>query len=238
MSDTSNPSNHASAPLGEAAEFDARLQRTDEDRWLATRYAPETGRERLVAIYLLNQELQRTLHTKEPMLGKIRVQWWRETIEQVAGKGPLRRHDLAEELARVTKDRPDLIAPINDLIDRFDDIIDDHLQGGHTDGGEHEARHLATEGSLARLAGLALHPEATPDQLASLSSIGEARIALAAGLADADTRWNVARSAARKLPSPLFPAILHLAAADAGGQPRTALSKRWRMFRAALTRRL
>ena len=238
MSDTSNPTNLASAPLGEVAEFDARLQRTDEDRWLATRYAAPAGRELLVAIYLLNQELQRTLHTKEPMLGKIRVQWWRETIDQVAGKAPLRRHDLAEELARVTKDRPDLIPAIHDLVDRFDDIIDDHLQGGHTDGGEHEARHLATEGSLARLAGLVLHPNATADQLASLSRIGEARIARAAGLHDAEARWAAARSAARKLPSHVFPAILHLAAVDANEQPRSALSKRWRMFRAALTRRL
>ena len=71
MSDTSNPTNLASVPLAGAAEFDARLQRTDEDRWLATRYAAPAARELLVAIYLLNQELQRTLHTKEPMLGKI-----------------------------------------------------------------------------------------------------------------------------------------------------------------------
>lgn len=238
MSDTSNPTNLASAPLAGAAEFDARLQRTDEDRWLATRYAAPAARELLVAIYLLNQELQRTLHTKEPMLGKIRVQWWRETIEQVAGKAPLRRHDLAEELARVTKDRPDLIAPINDLIDRFDDIIDDHLQGGHTDGGEHEARHLAIEGSLAKLAGLALEAKATSAQLEILARCGEARIALAADLPDAQARWTAASMAARKLPSALFPALLHVAAADTPKNVRTPLSKRWRMFRAALSRRL
>jgi phytoene/squalene synthetase len=216
MSDTSNKANLASVPLADAEEFDARLKRTDEDRWLATRYAPPDGREKLVAIYLLNQELQRTLHTKEPMLGKIRIQWWRETIEQVAGKAPLRRHDLAEELARVTKDRADLIAPINDLIDRFDDILDDHLHGGHTTGGDHEARHLAVEGALARLAGRALDAKATPEQLETLSRCGEARIALAAELPDADTRWTAAQMAARKLPWTLLPAILHVAAADSG----------------------
>ena len=238
MSDTSNPSNLASAPLAEAAEFDARLKRTDEDRWLATRYAPQSARETLVAIYLLNQELQRTLHTKEPMLGKIRIQWWRETVEQVAGKGPLRRHDLAEELARVTKGRSDLIAPINALIDRFDDIIDDHLHGGHTDGGDHEARHLAVEGSLVKLAGLVLDRSATPEQLATLSRIGEARIALAAELANAKVGWTAAKIASRKLPSALWPAILHLAIADSAEEPASAFSKRWRLFRAALLRRL
>ena len=87
MSDTANPPNLASVD-----DFDARLKRTDEDRWLATRYAPQAARERLVAIYLLYQELQRALQTKEAMLGKIRIQWWRETLEQVgatAALGPL-----------------------------------------------------------------------------------------------------------------------------------------------------
>jgi 15-cis-phytoene synthase len=233
MSDTAN-----TATLASAEEFDARLKRTDEDRWLATRYAPPEGRECLVALYLLNQELQRTLHTKEPMLGKIRLQWWRETIDQIAGNGPVRRHDLAEELARVTKDRSDLIAPINQLIDSFDDIIDDHMHGGHTDGGDHEARHLATEGALAKLAGLALDPKAAPEQLEALARVGEARVALAAELKDASTRWDAARSGARRIPSPLWPVILHFAVVDSAEKPTAPLSKRWRMFRAALMRRL
>lgn len=233
MSDTANPANLASSE-----EFDARLKRTDEDRWLATRYAPQAGRERLVAIYLFNQELQRTLHTKEPMLGKIRLQWWRETLEQFAGKAPLRRHDLAEELARVTKDRPDLIAPMNDLIDRFDDILDDHMHGGHTTGGDHEARHLATEGSLARLAGLALDQAANPEHLNALAQVGEARVASIAGLADAASKWTAARAAVRKAPALLWPAILHLAVTVSPEKPLSPFSRRWRMLRAALTHRL
>lgn len=233
MSDTPTPANLASAE-----DFDARLKQADEDRWLATRYAPSEGRERLVALYLLNQELQRTLHTKEPMLGKIRLQWWRETIEQVFGPGPLRRHDLAEELARVTKTRADLIAPINQLIDSFDDILDDHMHGGHTDGGDHEARHLATEGALAKLAGLALDPKAAPEQLDALARVGEARVALAAELKDASARWDAASSGARRIPSPLWPAILHLAVVSSHERPASPLLKRWRMFRAALMRRL
>jgi phytoene synthase len=233
MSDTANPANLASAE-----EFDARLKRTDEDRWLATRYAPKEGRERLVAIYLLHQELQRTLRTKEPMLGKIRLQWWRETIEQVAGKTPLRRHDLAEELSRTMKDRPELIAGMNDLVDRFDDIIDDHLHGGHTDGADHEARHLAAEGALMKLAGIALNSGAAAAHLDTLAAAGEAHTASVAGLVGAQAKWNAARSAVRSVPSALWPAILHLAVASSTEQPRSPLSKRWRMFKAALARKL
>jgi phytoene synthase len=234
MSDTSNPGNLASA-----AEFDDRLKRTDENRWLATRYAPPEARELLVAIYLLHQELSRALHTKEAMLGKIRLQWWRETLEQVAGKGQLRRHDLAEELARVTKGRADLIAPINDLIDRFDDVIDDHLRsGGHEQGGAHEARHLAAEASLTRLAGQALHPAVSMNQLDALTRCGEAHLAVVADMDDAPDRWVTARVAARELSPQFWPAILHLSISRPPSKERTPLSKRWRMFQAALTHRL
>lgn len=242
MSDTPNPGNLASAD-----EFDDRLKRTDENRWLATRYAPDVGRELLVAIYLLHQELQRALQASEPMIGKIRIQWWRETLEQVAGKGPLRRHDLAEELARVIKDRKDLIAPLNDLVDRFDDILDDHLRAGsHQTGGAHETRHLAAEASLSRLAGLALDKTLTASHLDALSRCGEAYLAIIAGLDDVMDRWIVARVAAREVPASIWPAIVHLAAARdpyaVADNPRTAgkapLMKRWRMLSAMFSRRL
>ena len=234
MSDTANP-----PKLASAAEFDARLKRTDEDRWLASRYAPAADRERLAAIYLLNQELQRTLHTKEPMLGKIRLQWWRETMEQVAGSGPVRRHDLAEELVRVTVGRPDLHAAASALIDRYDDILDDHLHsGGHQPGGDHEARHLAVEGALMKLAGLALYPAATPEQLGMLAALGEARLALSAELPDGAARWVAAQRAARNLPGILWPAILHLAIANLPSPPASDFTRRWRLLKAAFTHRL
>ena len=234
MSDTSNPGNLASA-----AEFDARLKRADENRWLAARYAPPGARELLVAIYLLHQELSRTLHAKEPMLGKIRIQWWRETIGQIANKSSVRRHDLAEELARVIRNRPDLIGPINDLIDRFDDVIDDHLRdSGHERGGAHETRHLAAEGSLTRLAGQALNPSVSMNQLDALTRCGEAHLAVVADMEDAPDRWVTARVAARELSPQFWPAILHLSVSAPADKPRTPLSKRWRMFQAALTHRL
>jgi len=234
MSDTANPGNLASVALAEVREFDARLRRTDENRWLATRYAPAQARERLVAIYLLHQELARALQAKEAMLGKIRIQWWRETLAQIGGSAPLRRHDLTEELARVMRDRADLVAPIGEMIDRFDDVIDDHLQhGGHDAGEAHAARHLATEGALARLAGLALDASATQDQLDMLGRCGEAHLAAVAELPGAPERWSDARQAARRLPSALWPAVLHMAAGKA-----SPLARRWRMFRAMARHKL
>lgn len=235
MSDTANP-----AKLASANALDARLKRTDEDRWLATRYADATGRELLVAIYLLNQELQRTLQASEPMLGKIRLQWWRETLEQVSGAAPVRRHDLAEELARVTAGRSDLTAPLGALVDAFDDILDDHLRdGGHQTGAEHESRHLAVEGHLMRLAGLALAPDAVAPDLDAMRKAAEAALAAKAGLDGGGERWAVARRNVRTIPAKLWPALLHLAARPSeGGRERSAFGKRWRVFTGALMRKL
>ncbi|MEQ1781054.1 MAG: squalene/phytoene synthase family protein [Hyphomonadaceae bacterium] len=234
MSDTANP-----PKLASAAEFDARLKRADEDRWLASRYAPAVDRERIAAIYLLNQELQRTLQTSEPMLGKIRLQWWRETMEQVAGNGPVRRHDLAEELARVLAGRADLHAAAAGLIDCYDDILDDHLHaGGHQPGGDHEARHLAVEGAVMKLAGIALDATVAPEHLATLAALGEARIALSADLPHAAARWHSACQAARKLPAALWPAILHLALVDLPSPQASDFARRWRLLKTAFTHRL
>ena len=161
-----------------------------------------------------------------------------ERLLTEAGMGVTLAANGSEALALLSKDRPDLIAPMNDLIDRFDDIIDDHMHGGHTAGGDHEARHLATEGSLARLAGLALDQAASPEQLNALAQVGEARVASIAGLADAASKWTAARAAVRKAPAPLWPAILHLAVTVPPEKPLSPFSRRWRMLRAALTHRL
>lgn len=235
MSDTANPGKLASSPLAGAKEFDARLKRTDEVRWLATRYAPDGVRRLLVALYLMDLELRRALGTIEPMLGKIRIQWWRETIEQIAGKGAVRRHDLAEELASLTASRRDLIDPLNDLVDRYDDILDDHLRsGGHTAGGEHEQRHLEAERAAVRLAGRALNPTAAPAQLDLLAQSSADYLAAKAGLPEADAKWRETRKAARALQASLWPAILHLAAAPPAGAQVSPLRMRWRIFRAAI----
>jgi len=234
MSDTANTGNLASAPTP-PAEFDARLKRTEENRWLASRYAPAGDRERLVAVYLLNQELQRALVASEPMLGKIRLQWWRETLEGIAAGKP-RRHDLSLELARVTAGRADLLAAAQALVDHFDDILDDHLgAGGHQPGEAHATRHFAAEAALARLAGLALSAKAGGEQLEALSRCGEAHLAAQADLPDAAERLKTAQAAARILPAELWPAIAHLAAAGPG---QTPLRRRWRILRAIAARRL
>ena len=66
------------------------MRRVDEDRWLASRFAPEPVRKRLIAIYALNYEISRTPETvREAALGDIKLEWWRSALEEIAeGRGP------------------------------------------------------------------------------------------------------------------------------------------------------
>lgn len=68
----------------------AELQARDRDRWLVCLYAPASARAGLIALFALDCELaQLVASTTEPMLGEIRLAWWRERLEELdAGKAP------------------------------------------------------------------------------------------------------------------------------------------------------
>jgi len=65
-------------------ELDNRLMRADPDRRMATLFAPRTIRRRLIALYAFNDELARIRdRVTEPMLGDLRLAWWREVVEEI-----------------------------------------------------------------------------------------------------------------------------------------------------------
>ena len=74
------------------------VKRYDRDRWFCALFAPPDRREDLLAIYAFNAELAAVQDKiSEPMLGEIRLQWWREAIEGLYG-GTFRRHDVVTAL--------------------------------------------------------------------------------------------------------------------------------------------
>ncbi|MCW9034068.1 MAG: squalene/phytoene synthase family protein [Rhodospirillales bacterium] len=70
----------------------------DRDRFLCALLAPDQTRNGLLALYAFNGEVARIRETvSEPLLGNIRLQWWRETIEAIyEGKPP--NHEIAQAL--------------------------------------------------------------------------------------------------------------------------------------------
>lgn len=96
----------------------AREIRThDRDRWLVSCLAPPAARGRLHALYGFNLEIAKIRDVvTEPMLGHIRLQWWRETVEGLAA-GASSAHPVAEALAPMIADGAVTPADLGALID-------------------------------------------------------------------------------------------------------------------------
>lgn len=79
----------------------ALVRRHDPDRFLTALFAPPDHREDLLALYAFNLEVARIRETvSEPMLGLMRVQWWRDVVGRLYdGKGAPQGHPVAEALA-------------------------------------------------------------------------------------------------------------------------------------------
>lgn len=75
------------------------VRRHDPDRYFSVLFAPKEVRLYLMALYAFNYEIARVSETvREPMMGEIRLAWWRETVEG-AREGRPREHDVAKALA-------------------------------------------------------------------------------------------------------------------------------------------
>ncbi len=96
------PPEAAAAPAGSLAEF---VRRHDPDRFLCALFAPAERRGALFALVAYNHELARAREAaRNPMAALMRLQWWRDTVEEAAAGEPPRRHEVAEPLARAVRD--------------------------------------------------------------------------------------------------------------------------------------
>lgn len=72
---------------------------SDEDLFISLRYAPDADQPRLAALFAMQVELRRIpALVSEAPLGEIRLQWWREALDELAaGKTP-RAHPVIKAL--------------------------------------------------------------------------------------------------------------------------------------------
>src|SRR6202048_583115 len=104
----------------------ALVRHHDRDRYQTVLVAPAARREALFALYAFNYEIARVRESvTQPMLGQIRLQWWRENIAAAFEGGPVRPHPVAEALTTVIRD-------LRLSRDHFDRLID----GRETDLGD------------------------------------------------------------------------------------------------------
>ncbi|SLN46447.1 Squalene/phytoene synthase [Roseovarius albus] len=80
----------------------AIVEKGDPDRFRATMAAPVALRDKLFPLYAFNVEVARAPWlTEEPMIAEMRLQWWRDALEEIRAGGPVRRHEVTTPLAEV-----------------------------------------------------------------------------------------------------------------------------------------
>lgn len=103
--DTLTPRSRANSGSG-LSPAAALVREHDRDRFQTVLFAPAADREALFALYAFNYEIARVREiVREPMLGQIRLQWWREAIDAAYDGGPPRRHAVVEALSVTIRSR-------------------------------------------------------------------------------------------------------------------------------------
>src|SRR6267154_6142791 len=107
MPGETHPPGPRSDLAGEASSLAALVRHHDRDRYQTALFAPARRREALLALYAFNYEIARVRETvTQPMLGQIRLQWWRENIAAAFEGGPVRHHPVAEALTGSIRELP------------------------------------------------------------------------------------------------------------------------------------
>jgi NADH dehydrogenase [ubiquinone] 1 alpha subcomplex assembly factor 6 len=120
------------------SDYMDKLRLEDHARYLALLYAPRHKRESLLALAMFNVELARIRDSvSEPMIGEVRLAWWREAAADLYA-GTVRKHEVLAALAHsdIVKYVPQALldsmieARIDDIYDQQPaslDMLDDYL---------------------------------------------------------------------------------------------------------------
>ena len=97
-------SNGYSAPEASRRYVLDIVRGADRERFLGALFAPEPQRSGLLSLLAFDHELARTRSvTREPMLARIRLEWWREAMAEAAGAGKPRAQPIVESLSETVR---------------------------------------------------------------------------------------------------------------------------------------
>jgi phytoene/squalene synthetase len=146
----------------------AIVRKHDPDRYFSALFAPADKRPFLFALYAFNHELAHIGESvREPMIGEIRLQWWREALDGARAGNP-RNHDVVRALAATLAK----VALPDELFDAMIDARQFDLMSGAFGADEKRDAYLdATSGNLMRLAARVLGAGDRHDDLAREAGI-------------------------------------------------------------------
>lgn len=147
----------------------ALVRQHDRDRFQTALFAPARHCEALFALYAFNYEIARVRESvREPVLGLIRLQWWREAIDVAYSGAAPRRHEVVGPLTALIRGRSLSRAHFDRLIDTRERDFADAPPATLAELEDY------AEGSSARLIQLAIEvlDATTPPVQAAASEIG------------------------------------------------------------------
>lgn len=208
-------------------DLDDLIRRVDPDRWLSSRFIGDAqARADVIALYAYDHELARAPRVaSNPLLGEIRLTWWREMLDEAYDGRPVRHHPTAQALADVISRRDLPRAPLEAMIDaRYRE-----LDAAPMKPEEALAWARDTGGLSAEVAAMILRPgaDAGPARAGGTAWVLARRAEREPALAAISARTtNGARQAVRKLGADAFPAVAH---AVLPGRTRSALMDRLKL---------
>jgi phytoene synthase len=105
MSHETHPPGARSEPPADGSSLLQLVRRHDRDRYQTALFAPARLREALLALYAFNYEIARVRESvTEPMLGQIRLQWWREVVDAAYAGAPPRQHPVVLPLTAAIRE--------------------------------------------------------------------------------------------------------------------------------------
>jgi phytoene synthase len=126
-----------------------RVRRHDYDRYFATLFCPADRRAALLSLYAFNLEIATIAEsTREPLIGGMRLQWWRDAIPAIL-EGHPPGHPVAVALAEAAAGHDAMRTPFDRMIDGRELDLDDEAP---KDLAALESYAEATSSSLVRLA--------------------------------------------------------------------------------------
>lgn len=101
-----------------AFEIIAQVRSGDYKRFLAIQLAPKDKRAALYALTAFHCEIAAIADkVSEPMIGHIRLAWWREAVKEMVSGAKPRHHQVTLALAPVLTDAPELLDALNAMLD-------------------------------------------------------------------------------------------------------------------------
>ena len=100
------------------------VERHDRERYLTVLFAKPEVQAALFVLLAANHEIAKTAEVvSEPMIGAIRLQWWRDSLDGIEAGAP-RKHEVITPLADLVRETPDLLSDLRDLIEAREADLD------------------------------------------------------------------------------------------------------------------